>query len=151
MNKYTQFDNDSKNKATTFGKLLKLQRDDQQCQINRMPQSYTITSPYSNIIDFNRKTKVVCQKTDLSLFLDQCNIVLVGDCETGKTSLINRFTSATFNHCYTATRDADYKSSYFEVLNVGYSVGIWDLPGKDNYKVLNKPYYKNVNGLYFFT
>lgn len=147
-NKYIQFDNDSKNnnKVTTLGKLLKLQRDDQQTQIHKMPLPYTLSSPYSKIINFNQKTKIVCQKTDLSLFLDQCNIICIGDSETGKTSLINRFVASTFDHCYKATRDADYKSSYFEILNVGYNVGIWDLCGEDNYKILNKPYYKNVNG-----
>ena len=146
-NKYTQFDNDSKaTKITSFGKLLKLQRNDQQNQICRMPQPYTLSSPYSKIVDFNHKTKIVCQKTDLSLFLDQCNIVCIGDCETGKTSLINRFISSTFDHCYKATRDADYKSSYFEILDVGFNVGIWDLSGEENYKILNRPYYKNVNG-----
>ncbi|KAL7052085.1 hypothetical protein ACKWTF_004757 [Chironomus riparius] len=145
-NKYTQFDNDSKaTKITSFGKLLKLQRDDQRNQICKMPQPYTLSSPYSKIVDFNHKTKIVCQKTDLSLFLDQCNIVCIGDCETGKTSLINRFISSTFDHCYKATRDADYKSSYLEILNVGYNIGIWDLSGEDNYKILNRPYYKDVN------
>jgi small GTP-binding protein len=110
-----------------------------------MPQPYSLSSPYNKIVDFNAKTKAVCQKTDLSLFLDQCKVIFVGDCEVGKSSLIRRFTSSKFDQLYKATRDVDFESIYFEILNIGYNVGIWDLSGEERYKILNTPYYKNAN------
>jgi small GTP-binding protein len=112
-----------------------------------MPHAYEQSSPYSKIVDFNAKTKIVCQKTDLSLFLDQCKVIFIGDCEAGKTSLISRFTSSTFDHCYRATsHEVDFRTKYFEILNIAYTIGIWDLSGEEKYKVLNQPYYKNANG-----
>jgi small GTP-binding protein len=147
MSKYTVFDNDSKKKSsTTFGKLLtSKKREDDQFEILKMPQPYSLSSPYNKIVDFNAKTKAVCQKTDLSLFLDQCKVIFVGDCEVGKSSLIRRFTSSKFDQLYKATRDVDFESIYFEILNIGYNVGIWDLSGEERYKILNTPYYKNAN------
>lgn len=151
MNKYTKFDKNSKslNTVSKFGKMLMLDRDNEQCQILKMPQSFTVTSPYSKITDFNTRTKIVCQKTDLSVFLDNCNIIFIGDCGVGKSSLINRFVSSVFNHCYTPTRDTDYKSSFFEILNIGYNVGIWELSVQETCSIFNKPYYKNVDGKKF--
>ncbi|KAG5677731.1 hypothetical protein PVAND_007462 [Polypedilum vanderplanki] len=145
MSKYKNFDNESKKRLSIFGSLLTSKSDDQPNEIYKMPQSYTQSSPYSKINDFNAKTKIVCQKTDLSLFLDQCKVIFIGDCETGKTSLINRFTSSTFDHCYRATHDVDFQTKYFEILNIAYTIGIWDLSGEEKYKILNQPYYKNAN------
>lgn len=146
MSKYTIFDNESK-KSSTFGNLLtSKKREDDQFEIQKMPHPYSLTSsPYNKILDFNAKTKVVCQKTDLSLFLDQCKVIFVGDCEVGKSSLIRRFTTSKFDQLYKATRDVDYETIYFEILNIGYNVGIWDLSGEEKYKVINTPYYKNAN------
>lgn len=146
MSKYRIFDNDSKNR-TSFGKLLSSKkREDDQFEILNMPHPYSITSsPYNKIVDFNAKTKAVCQKTDLSLFLDQCKVIFVGDCEVGKTSLIRRFLSSKFDQLYKATCDVEFESIYFEILSVGYNVGIWDLSGEERYKIINTPYYKNAN------
>lgn len=147
MSKYTIFDNDSKKRSSTIGKLMtSKKRQDDKFEILKMPHPISITSsPYNKIVDFNTKTKVVCQKTDLSLFLDQCKVIFVGDCEVGKSSLIRRFRSSTFDQLYKATRDVDYETVYFEILKVGYNVGIWDLSGEEKYKIINTPYYKNAN------
>jgi hypothetical protein len=132
--------------VSIFGHLLTSKSDEQQFVVQKMPLSYTNCSPYCKIADFNAKTKVVCQKTDLSLFLDQCKVIFIGDCEAGKTSLINRFASSSFDHCYRATLDVDFQTKYFEILNIAYTIGIWDLSGEEKYKILNQPYYKNANG-----
>lgn len=145
MSKYKNFDNDSKTRISTFGKLLTTRRENPQYEIIKMPQPFTSSSPYNKVMDFNEKTKVVCQKTDLSLFLDQCKVIFIGDKEIGKSSLIKRFTASSFNHYYKATRDVDYELQYFDVLNVSYSMGIWDMSGEEKYKIINQPYYKNAN------
>lgn len=110
-----------------------------------MIQPYSGSSPYSRILDFNSKTKAICQTTDLSMFLDQCKVIFIGDANCGKTSLINRFTSSTFELDYKPTTAADYESKYFDVLDASYNVGFWDVPGEERFKFIAQSYYKDSN------
>lgn len=148
MSKYAHFDNESKKRSLKLCKFIgsrKKSDDDQRYEITKMLPPYSTTSPYSKILDFNNKTKAVCQSTDLSLFLDQCKVILVGDANCGKTSLITRFTSASFDHDYKPTHGVDYESKYFDVLNVDYNMGLWDVPGQEKFKIIVQSYYKNAN------
>lgn len=88
MSKYISFDNEPK-KASKFCKMISTKREDDR-RIQKMPQSSSSLSPYNNITEFSNKTKVICTKTDLSMFLESCKAIFVGDISTGKTSLINR-------------------------------------------------------------
>jgi small GTP-binding protein len=141
MSKYAHFDNDATKKRSSK------RREDDQFEILRMPQPYSVSSPYNKITDFNDKTKIVCQKTDLSLFLEQCKVLFVGDCEVGKTSLIKSFRACEFDSRYRATRGVDYENFDFEILNVSYNVNLWDVSGEENYKIINQPYYKNATAI----
>jgi small GTP-binding protein len=148
MSKYTSFDNESKKKTLKLCKFLnarKKSEDDQRFEITKMIPPYTTTSPYSKILDFNKKTKAVCENTDLSMFLDQCKVIFVGDSNCGKTSLINRFTSSSFNSNYKTTFGVDFESKYFEVLDAEYNVGLWDVPGDERFKMIVQSYYKSAN------
>lgn len=149
MSKYTNFDNEPKRRNSKLCKFLNSRRkcdDDQRCEIVKMIAPYsTLTSPYGRILDFNRKTKAVCQNTDLSMFLEQCKVVFLGDAKCGKTSLISRFTSSSFDLDYKPTHGADYETKYFNVLDVGYNVGFWDVPGDERFKVITQTYYKDAN------
>lgn len=119
--------------------------DDQRYEINKMIQPYSSLSPYCKILDFNSKTKAVCSNTDLTMFLDQCKVIIVGDENCGKSSLIKRFTSSSFDLDYHPTIDVDYETKYFDVLDIGYSVGFWDVPGEERFKLIVQSYYKNAN------
>jgi len=147
MSKYTTFDNESKRRSLKLCKLFNGHREDQRYQISKMPKSYSC-SPYCSITDFNQRTKFVCQNTDLSMkfFLDACKVIFVGDSNSGKTSLINRFTASTFDHDYKPTLGVDYETKYFDVLNVSFNVGFWDLPGVPSFKLMVQPYLTNANG-----
>lgn len=140
MSKYTHFDNDLR-------RSIKRREEEDQFEISKMPQPYSMSSPYVKITDFNQQTKFVCKKSDLSLFLEQCKVIFVGDCEVGKSSLIRKFTTNEFDSLYKATRGVDYESVNFDVLNVDYNVGIWDVSGEESYKIINQPYYKNATAI----
>lgn len=148
MSKYTNFDNESKKKPLKLCKFLNVRKksdEDQRYEITKMNSPYTTTSPYSRILEFNSKTKAVCGNTDLSMFLDQCKVIFVGDEKCGKTSLINRFTSSSFDSDYKPTAGVDYEAKYFNVLDIGYNVGLWDVPGDERFKIIVQSYYKNAN------
>lgn len=147
MSKYINFDNEPKRRSSKLCKFLRSRKseEDQRFEIAKMLPPYSAVSPYSKIVDFNSKTKAVCQHTDLSMFLDQCKVLFVGDANCGKTSLIKRFTSSTFDEAYKPTRGVDFEAKYFDVLEVDYNCGFWDFPGHDEFKFINQSYYKNAN------
>lgn len=88
MSKYISFDNEPK-KVSKFCKMINTKREDDR-RIQKMPQPSSALSPYNKITEFSSKTKVICTKTDLSMFLESSKAIFVGDISTGKTSLINR-------------------------------------------------------------
>lgn len=146
MSKYESFDNDSKTGGLRLCKFFGARRktdEEQRFDITKMILPYSISSPYHKILDFNKKTKAVCQNTDLTMFLDQCKTIFVGDAGCGKTSLIQRFSSSTFDLDYKQTSLAEYETKYFEILGIEYSVGFWDIPGEERYAG-TQSYYKNA-------
>lgn len=147
MSKYENFDSESKRRSLKLCKFLKSKKsdEDQRYEILKMIPPCSKTSPYNKILDFNNKTKAVCQNTDLSMFLDQCKVIFVGDANCGKTSLITKFTSSTFDQDYKPTVGVDYEARYFDVLENGYNVGLWDVPGQERFKLFIQSYYQKAN------
>lgn len=147
MSKYINFDNEPKRRSSKLCKFLKSRKsdEDQRFEITKMIAPYSSISPYSKIAEFNSKTKAICQHTDLSMFLDQCKVLFVGDANCGKTSLIKRFTSSSFDGVYKPTRGVDFEAKFFDILDVDYNCGYWDVPGIDEFKIINQSYYKNAN------
>lgn len=152
MSKYKNFDNESSKRNLTLCRFLrsnKKSEDDLRFEIVKMSAPYSTTSPYNKILDFTNKTKVICDNTDLSMFLAQCKVIFVGDAGCGKSSLIKRFTSSSFDLDCKTTLGADYEAKFFNVLDVDYNVGFWDLPGGDKFNasinLMSRPYYKNSN------
>lgn len=149
MSKYTTFDNESKPRRLKLCKFMNSRKksdDDQRYEIAKMIAPYSLLSPYQKVLEFNSKTKAVCSNTDLSMFLDQCKVIFVGDANCGKTSLISRFTSSSFDVVeYKPTVGVDFEAKYFEVLDVEFNVGFWDVPGQERFKQIARSYYKNAN------
>jgi small GTP-binding protein len=150
MSEYTKFDFESKrNRGSRLTKFLTVRNrrssDDQRFEIMKMVPSYSNISPYNRIQDFNNKTKAVCLNTDLTMFLDECKVVIVGDANCGKSSLIKRFTTSKFEENYRPTIGVVLEQKYFDVLENGYNVGFWDMPGEEKFRQIFQSYYKNSN------
>lgn len=148
MSRYKSFDNESSKRSLKLCRFLRSNRkceQDKRFQIEKMTVPYSTTSPYSKIIDFNSKTKLICNNTDLSMFLNECKVIFVGDESCGKTSLVKRFTSPTSGLDCKATLEAEYETKFFNILDVDYNVCFWDLPGDEKFNAMSRPYYKNSN------
>lgn len=93
MFKYSAFDNKPEKTSTIF-KMFQRHLQEHQCEpadriITTMPKPF-IKLAGSGKNEFCEKVRIVCQKTDLSLFLNPCKVIFVGDVKTGKSALINR-------------------------------------------------------------
>lgn len=76
-------------------------------------------------------------------------VILIGDSNTGKTSLINRFVSDKFEEKYNSTIGVDFMMKRIEIGNdTIVRLQIWDTAGMEKYKQLTTTYYRGAQGAF---
>ena len=75
-----------------------------------------------------------------------CKIVLLGDGGVGKTCIISRYISGTYDNSSAATNGASFcsKNVRFDQLGKNLLLDIWDTAGQEKYKALTKFFYKDA-------
>jgi Ras-related protein Rab-5C len=75
-----------------------------------------------------------------------CKVVLVGESGVGKTSIISRYLTNTFNENVGSTPGANFttKIVYLKDENQSIKYEIWDTAGQEKYRSLAKVFYKNA-------
>jgi small GTP-binding protein len=75
-----------------------------------------------------------------------CKIVLLGDEGVGKTCIVSRYTSNTYDSGSASTNGAGFcsKSVQFEELGKSLLLDIWDTAGQERYRALTKFFYKDA-------
>ena len=75
-----------------------------------------------------------------------CKVVLLGDSGVGKTCIISRYISGTFDENSATTNGASYcsKSISYDKLGKNLLLDIWDTAGQEKYKALTKFFYKDA-------
>ncbi len=74
-----------------------------------------------------------------------CKLVLIGDVNVGKTSIISRYVNGEFENKVNSTIDASYKikTVYFKQFKQSIKFIIWDTAGQENFRSITRAYYKN--------
>ena len=70
-------------------------------------------------------------------------IVLIGDCAVGKTSIVARYTTNTFDENYMSTV-ASYSCKIMEKDGKKYQLDIWDTAGQEKFRSVGKNFYKDA-------
>ena len=75
-----------------------------------------------------------------------CKVVLLGDSGVGKTCIIARYISGSFDKNSTTTNGASFcsKNVRFDQLGKNLLLDIWDTAGQEKYKALTKFFYKDA-------
>ena len=76
-----------------------------------------------------------------------CKVVLLGESGVGKTSIISRFINGTFEESLMSTNGASYvcrNLTFPEYQNRMIRFEIWDTAGQEQYRALNKIFYKDA-------
>ena len=75
-----------------------------------------------------------------------CKVVLLGDSGVGKTCIIARYISGSFDKNSTTTNGASFcsKNVRFDQLGKNLLLDIWDAAGQEKYKALTKFFYKDA-------
>jgi small GTP-binding protein len=73
-------------------------------------------------------------------------IVMVGDSDTGKTSILLRFSENMFSKTYKCTIGLDFKIKTLQVDESILKLQIWDTAGQERFKCLHPSYFRNADG-----
>ena len=73
-------------------------------------------------------------------------ISVVGDGECGKTSLIRKYTSASFELNYIKTIGAQFSTYEDEIDGLKCKLSLWDIAGQDDHHFLRPTFYKGSKG-----
>jgi small GTP-binding protein len=71
-------------------------------------------------------------------------VVLVGDTQVGKTSILNRLISGTFKENNSATVGAAFQTQVISTMKGAVTLTIWDTAGQEKYRALAPMYYRSA-------
>lgn len=80
------------------------------------------------------------------------NLILAGNAETGKTSVLRRFTDpeGELSTTYISTIGVDYKAHYVPLDDDKVKLQIWDTGGEKRYRAITSAYYRGADGVMVF-
>ena len=75
-------------------------------------------------------------------------VILVGDSNVGKTSILKKFITGDFNNQTVSTINVEFRSKNLKIDKDLYAeLKIFDTAGQEKYRSLTKQYYKNADGV----
>ena len=77
----------------------------------------------------------------------KCQLLIIGNSNVGKTSIITRFTNGTFSQNYLATVGLDNYTKIETIDNKNVQIKLWDTAGQEKYKSLTKSFFRGAEGV----
>ena len=77
----------------------------------------------------------------------KCQLLIIGDSTVGKTSILTKYSSKTFNENYLATVGLDFFTKDEVIDNKIIRVKIWDTAGQERYKSLTRCFFQKAQGV----
>ena len=76
-------------------------------------------------------------------------LLILGDCEVGKTCFIKKILNNEYNEEYNKTISFEFNWNNFEIENEIYTLQIWDITGKENFNLISENFYKKCKCAFF--
>ena len=80
---------------------------------------------------------------------NEIKIVLIGEEQVGKTSILNRFIGKNFEENYNPTNGTTYNEKIIYVENKKITLHLWDCSGQEKFRTLSKHFFTNTNVFIF--
>ncbi|XP_037940209.1 ras-related protein Rab-43 [Teleopsis dalmanni] len=74
-------------------------------------------------------------------------VVLIGDCGTGKTCIVERFKTGNFIERHGNTIGVDFSMKTINVEGKQVKLQIWDTAGQERFRTITQSYYRSANGV----
>lgn len=82
------------------------------------------------------------------MYTNLYKILIVGDANAGKTSILDQFTNGNFDGAYISTIGIDFNVKTVNIKEgVQIKLQIWDTCGQERFKALTRSYYRNANAI----
>ncbi|EPR78369.1 Rab GTPase [Spraguea lophii 42_110] len=79
---------------------------------------------------------------------ERFKILILGESNVGKTSILQRFISDTFTYSIINTVGINYSSKEIVINGESLKLQIWDTAGQERFHSITKNYYRNANGIF---
>ncbi|EGG19023.1 Rab GTPase [Cavenderia fasciculata] len=79
--------------------------------------------------------------------IPQYKILLIGDSDVGKTSIVKRFSDDIFDEDLLCTIGVEYKVKTLKVDDKEVTFNIWDTAGQEKFRALISSYYRGAHGI----
>ena len=88
-------------------------------------------------------------KTEVSPLYDSLyKILIVGDINAGKTSILDQFTNQHFDGSYISTIGIDFNVKILSIKDgINVKLQIWDTCGQERFRALTRSYYRNADAI----
>eukprot|EP01107_Rhizomastix_libera_P002881 TRINITY_DN14_c0_g1_i10.p1 TRINITY_DN14_c0_g1~~TRINITY_DN14_c0_g1_i10.p1 ORF type:complete len:205 (-),score=38.77 TRINITY_DN14_c0_g1_i10:44-634(-) len=73
------------------------------------------------------------------------SVIIVGDEQTGKSSILSRFTNNEFSEGYISTIAPDFRTKDVEVGDKAVKLQIWDTAGQERFRSITRSYYHGAS------
>jgi len=74
-------------------------------------------------------------------------VLLIGDSNSGKSCVLNRYTDDVFTDNYFSTIGVDFKIRTTEIDSKRIKLQIWDTAGQERFRVITSAYYRGAHGI----
>ncbi|XP_036339926.1 ras-related protein Rab-43 isoform X1 [Rhagoletis pomonella] len=74
-------------------------------------------------------------------------VVLIGDCGTGKTCIVERFKTGNFVERHGNTIGVDFSMKTINIEGKATKLQIWDTAGQERFRTITQSYYRSANGV----
>ena len=76
-------------------------------------------------------------------------LLIIGDSNVGKTSMLLNYTDNYFPESHLATIGVEYKVKQIKINNYNITLQIWDTAGQERFRSITKSFFRNTNGILF--
>ena len=76
-------------------------------------------------------------------------ILLIGDVDVGKTSILTRYFNNNFSEVTESTIGIEFKTKSFKRDNLNIKLQIWDTSGQERFKSITQNYFRDADGLLY--
>ena len=86
-------------------------------------------------------------KNNIQKYEDSINIIIIGDTNVGKTTLMKRYINDKFSENIIPSLGIELYRKIKEINGKKYLIKIWDTCGQERFKALTQNYYRNADGV----